>query len=329
LPVSRRSLQKTLGLLWLLDAGLQAQPYMFTAAFGRDVLGAAGDGQAGFVATPVDWAARVVAAHPLPWNCVFVLVQLSLGVGLLRRRTAKAALAASIGWGLCVWYLGEGMGGLTGGGTALVTGAPGAALLYALLAAVAWPSRRALGRENDSPSAAGLTVSWAMLWLGGAVLQLVDGPNSGPKLAAAISGGATAAPGWLAKLDFTVATPLGHSGRTAVMALILGQALIGVLALGPGRWRTAAATGGALLALTFWALGQGLGDLTSGQSTDLNTAPLLVIIAVALRADSRDAPRLSAGAARNTRAGTDAARTATTTYQLSRPSGSSSSARRR
>ena len=64
----------------------------------------------------------------------------------LFRRTARAALAGTIAWGLAVWWLGEGLGGILGSATSSpLTGAPGAAVLYALLVLLAlafWPVRR-------------------------------------------------------------------------------------------------------------------------------------------------------------------------------------------
>ena len=41
---ARRRLQIALGLLWLLDAALQFQPYMFSRAFATDVLAASAAG---------------------------------------------------------------------------------------------------------------------------------------------------------------------------------------------------------------------------------------------------------------------------------------------
>jgi hypothetical protein len=58
----------------------------------------------------------------------------TLGVGLLVPRTARLALAASIAWALGVWYFGEGLSGLPSDHASLTTGAPGSALLLALLA---------------------------------------------------------------------------------------------------------------------------------------------------------------------------------------------------
>src|SRR4051812_21901559 len=137
--VSRRHLQIALGLLWLLDGVLQAQPFMFTSGFATGVIAPSGQGQPGFVAAPVHWFSTVIAAHPAAWNAPFAATQLLLGAGLLVRRTARPALAASIAWALGVWYFGEGMSGLAGGGASLAAGAPGSALLMATVAAAAWP----------------------------------------------------------------------------------------------------------------------------------------------------------------------------------------------
>jgi len=91
----RRGLQIALGLIWLLDAALQYQPYMFTRAFARDVLAPGAEGSPAVVHGPVSWSAGLVAAHPVIWNTLFATIQLLLAVGLLWRPTVRAALAAS------------------------------------------------------------------------------------------------------------------------------------------------------------------------------------------------------------------------------------------
>jgi hypothetical protein len=103
--MSKRTLQLALGVFWLIDAGLQFQPFMFTRAFADDVLAGAASGQPGFVATPVQWAADAVGAHPFAWNLLFALLQLTVGVALIAGRAISPALAVSIGWALSVWYL--------------------------------------------------------------------------------------------------------------------------------------------------------------------------------------------------------------------------------
>ena len=88
----RRGLQIALGAVWLLDAALQYQPYMFTRGF-PDMLAMAAAGQPGVVAGPVTLAAQAVSANPAAWNAAFATIQLALAVGLLFRATARAALA--------------------------------------------------------------------------------------------------------------------------------------------------------------------------------------------------------------------------------------------
>ncbi|MEA2134587.1 MAG: hypothetical protein QOC68_2496 [Solirubrobacteraceae bacterium] len=248
--VTRRRLQVALGWLWLLDGLLQAQPFMFTRGFARQVIAAAGQGQPGFVSDPLHWASTVVAAHPLAWNAVFVAIQLLLGVGLLVPRTARLALAASIAWALGVWYLGEGLSGLASGRASLITGAPGSALVLALLAGAAWP-RRDGGREGPAPW---LPVAWAVVWVGAAVLQAMPGQES-----------------------FNAA----HDGVVPVALLVAAEYLIGVGALAR-RTRLPAIALGLVLTLAFWVLGQDLGRLDSGQATDPNVGPVLALMAIAL-----------------------------------------------
>ncbi len=125
--VTRRGIQVTLGLLWMLDGMLQLQPAMLTPRFATQVIAPAGDGQPAFVSWPVQTAARVIGHQPVVADLAFAVIQLPLGAGLLYPRTARRALAASVAWALAVWYLGEGLGGLFAGGASLLSGAPGAA----------------------------------------------------------------------------------------------------------------------------------------------------------------------------------------------------------
>ena len=60
------------------------------------------------------------------------------------------------------------------------------------------------------------------------------------------------------------------------------MALVGLTGLARRPWRTAAAAVGALAAIAFWVLGQNIGQMYSGQATDPNTGPLIVLMALAL-----------------------------------------------
>src|SRR5215470_6142021 len=145
----RRRLQLLLAGLWLLDGVLQLQSVMFTRQFPA-MLAESAAGQPGAVAAPVTWAARLIAGHPAPANAAFAAVQIALGLGLAWRPAVRPALAGSVIWGLAVWWLGEGLGGLFAGTASPAGGAPGAALLYALTAVLLWPPRT----EGSSPPAA-------------------------------------------------------------------------------------------------------------------------------------------------------------------------------
>jgi hypothetical protein len=264
-------------VLWLLDGVLQAQRFMFTRDFATQVIAPVGQGQPGFVSAPVHWVSTVIAAHPIAWNVPFAGIQLLLGVGLLVPRTARLTLAASIAWALAVSYLGEGFSGLASGHASLITGAPGSALLYAVLAAVAWP-RQDASREGP---ARWLPFAWAVLWVGAAVLQALPGQNSGTAVANALTAGTDGAPAWLASLDKSAGTWAAQHGLLVVILLVAAEAVTGVGAL-MRRARVPAVALGLAVTLAFWVLGQDLGALYTGQATDPNSGPLLALMAIAL-----------------------------------------------
>jgi hypothetical protein len=284
--ITRRHLQVALGLLWLFDGVLQAQPFMFTREFALGVMAPVGEGQPGFVSAPVHLASTVIAANPVIWNVPFAGIQLLLGIGLLVPRTARLALAASIAWALGVWYFGEGLSGLASGHASLITGAPGSALLYALLAAAAWP-RPDSSRKGPAPW---LPFAWAGVWVAAAVLQALPGQNTGTAVASALTAGSSGAPAWLTGLDSSAAAWAAQHGLLVVFLLVVVEVLIGVGALAR-RFKAPAVALGLALTLVIWIMGQDLGALYSGQSTDPNSGPLLALMGIALLAGFRESVR--------------------------------------
>jgi copper(I)-binding protein len=280
--VTQRGIQITLGLLWLLDGALQLQPFMFGPDFAGQGLAAAADGQPGWVASGVRLAAGLVGAHPAVWNTLFAAVQLAIGAGLLYRPLARAALAASMGWALLVWYFGEGLGGIASGHASLLTGAPGAVLLYGLLAAIAWPPRQEGGwlrHDSSGPPAVWTPIAWAVVWVGGAVLQALPGQNTPGDLAGLLTGNA---PMWQMGLNDSIANHVRTFGTEDNWLLLAVLVAIGLLALGGRRQRMIAGWAGALVATVCWMIGQGFGGLFSGQATDPNSGPLLILLSLAL-----------------------------------------------
>jgi hypothetical protein len=280
---TRRGVQVTLGVIWLVDAALQLQPFMFTADFAKQVLAPAGQDQPTWVAGPVGFFARVIAEHPAPLNIGFVLIQFALGIGFLFPRLVRPAIVGSLAWSAVLWWFSEGLGGIASGHASLVTGAPGAVLLYPVLALAAWPANSP--RHSSDPGQAAVAgwfpAAWAILWIGGAVLQLLPTQRGTAALADQI-GSTDGVPGWLAHLHHLAATALSHGGPAPFVALVAVMALIGLAGLASRPWRTAAAALGAVAATAFWVLGQNIGQLYSGQATDPNTGPLIVLMAFAL-----------------------------------------------
>jgi hypothetical protein len=274
--ITRRRIQVALGLLWLLDGLLQFQPAMFTSKFATQVIAPAGTGQPGFVAGPLNEAARIILHQPAAMDLGFGLIQLALGAGILFPRTARWALAASVAWALAVWYLGEGLGGLFGGGASLLTGAPGAALLYAVLALAVSPRRDPRAQRPARWAAA----AWAAAWLGGAVLQLLPGADTNASISMSLAMNASGAPAWFAAVDNHLSALVPAYGVSLVVDLVVLQAFAGLGVLMGRRTRLAAVAVGIGLSLAYWVTGQDMGQFWSGIATDPNTAPLMVLLGV-------------------------------------------------
>ena len=280
--MTRRHLQLSLAVLWLLDGALQCQPSMFTSRFAAMTLAPAGQGLTKAVAAPLHLVVDLVSSHPLLANAGFALTQILLGLGLLVRRFSRVALAGSVVWATMVWALGEGFGGIFTGAT-LLSGAPGAALLYVVIALLAWPSDV---RAVDEPPPWWSLHAWCALWLAGAGWQLVGANDSAMSFTMTLRSAASSAPQWISAIDRHLAGRRlpGWSGAVAVAL----EVLVALWGLVPGWTRRVSLGIGAVVALTSWFLFEGLGDLTSGRSTDPNSGPLIVLLAVAaLSAASR------------------------------------------
>ena len=292
----RRGLRQALGVLWLIDAGLQMQPFMWTRQFGSGTIAAAGVGEPWVIGAPVRLAARVIASQPVAFNVVFVAIQLGVGAGLLVARTprwVRLSCIGSLGWAFGVWVLGEGLGGVFTGQIGLDVGAPGAALLYAIITIAGWPSERPIGRW--------LLYAWAAVWVLGAALQLLPAQRSAEGLGAQVEMAAMMSPGALARPEAAAANWLGDLPSAAAALIASGlaafQAWIGLGVLRSARQRAAALRAGGILALVFWVFCQGFGGISTAFATDPSSAPLLVLLAfgvaaAAAAASTHDAPAL-------------------------------------
>jgi uncharacterized membrane protein YwaF len=305
--ITTRGIQIALGLLWLLDGALQLQHQMFTSSFAHQVIAPAAQGQPLIVRGPIHFGIHIILLHPALFDAFFALIQLAIGACILYRPLIKYGLIGSVIWGLSVWFAGEGLAGMASGHATLLMGAPGAALLYAIIALAVFP-RGDTKKKQDTEPAYWLAIIWALLWIGGAVFQLLPGQNSVSDLSAMIIGNINGAPGWLATIDAHAANFVNSFGTTTtsmtglhmttlqmaqmstepssgyglILLLALLQSLIGLAIFIPHYLRKIAIAVGIILSILFWVIGQSLGGYYTGLATDPNTAPLVILLGVAI-----------------------------------------------
>jgi hypothetical protein len=278
----RRKLQLALGVLWLLDGILQYQPVMFTKAFPQ-TLAAASAGNPAVVASGVNWSANLVDHHLILLNALFATIQLALGLGIAWRPTAKLALAASVAWALAVWWLGEGLGGILTGTASPVDGAPGAVILYALLAVLLWPAPRHPAARFTAARAVGRPVAqacWLVVWGSLAFFALLPASRAPHAISGMISDMASGEPSWLAWIDHHAASALAGHGLPASIVLAVALALVAAGIYLPSRLTRPIILLAILLATLIW-LAEGLGGIFTGAATDPNSGPLLALLALA------------------------------------------------
>ena len=278
LPLSRRAVRGCVGALWLLDAALQGQPHLFTRDWLSSDLAQSVMGQPPEINHSIYSVINLLLPAAAAWNAVFVLIQAALGLALTLGRFERAAIVASIGWALGVWWVGEGFGGLPTGFALLAAGSPGAVLFYPLLGLLAWPS----SRPADSSIAwrAGAS-AWVVVWAGQAVLHLPWKFSVGEVLSANVEEHSLGEPRYLLAISHhTEAVIATHPVAVTIFLAVVEVAVgVGVLFRSTRRSALAAAIG---LSLVYWVAFQYFGALFAGDATDPGSAPLLIIFALAL-----------------------------------------------
>ena len=277
----RRGLQVCLGLVWLLDAGLQYQPFMFGPFFVTQVIEPSTAGSPAIVSSSVLWASEVMLRHVALYNALFATIQLLIAIGILVPRTRKLALAASIAWALSVWWFGESLGGIFTGASPLA-GLPGGVILYAVIAILLWPAATIPGPQPASPATSGplgprgAYFLWLTIW-GSFCYFLLLPANRSPAAISQIFSVTDGQPGWIAATMSALSSLAGQRGFEISMALALLCALAATGVLASRLVRPAVAIA-AVLGLLFW-IAEGLGGVFTGQGTDPNTGLLLILLA--------------------------------------------------
>jgi hypothetical protein len=262
---------------------LQYQPFMYTKAFSQLLAGPA-DGNPAVIARPITWQAGLVAHHLVLLNTIFATIQVLLGLGIAIRPTVRLALAASVAWSLGVWWFGEGLGGVLAGGASPLNGAPGAVILYALLAVLLWPADREAPAPFPAARAVGGHVAralWLVLWLSLAYFALTPASRAPQAVSGMIAGMTDGEPAWLAAIERHAASLVAGSGLAASVVLAVALVVIAIGVCLPRPAARAALLLAIVVALVIWVFGEALGAILAGGGTDPNSGPLLALLPLA------------------------------------------------
>ncbi|MGH9080676.1 MAG: hypothetical protein ACRDYE_11500 [Acidimicrobiales bacterium] len=278
-------MQLALATFWLLDGILQLQAFFFTKSFGLQMISGMSSGNPSVVARPITWSATAIGHHAVLTDAIFAVVQITIAFAIAWRPTLKTGLVASIVWSAGVWWIGEALGGILNGTADPVNGAPGAVILYALLAVLLWPTDRAApgapfvaARSVGGPIARGL---WVVLW-GSLAYLAVLGINRSPRyLRDLISGETSGEPRWLAILDRHAASMVDHHGLLVSTVLAILLLIVAAGAYFPAVLANATLVLAAVIGLVVWVVGENFGALFTNGATDLNSGPLLILLAAA------------------------------------------------
>ncbi|HKV56687.1 MAG TPA: hypothetical protein VJO32_00335 [Ktedonobacteraceae bacterium] len=294
--LSRKALQRILGGLWLIDGLLQLQPLMFTGNMINSVMRPMLDGQPSFIEPSLQFIVNQTTLHLTEVNLLIAIVQILLGLGflLLSDRWVKEVVIASIVWAFIVWYGGEGMSMLLTGQASVLTGAPGAVLLYPLLGLVIYPRKRsdkdtqqvkAKARIEGLISRAQLRWILSGFWFFAALLQLQPNWWQPGQISQAI--GAMVGQGGLnavlvdpilqqtANITANIEIPLNIALIIVFLALGTGLAVVKQEQLRPFLIASI------VVSVIIWYFSQAFGMVLTGMATDFNSGLLVVVMALA------------------------------------------------
>ena len=298
----RRALQLVLAGIWLLDGVLQFQPAMFTKNFAQMIIYPTIAGNPSVIASPMNWAHTIILDHPVGTNTAFACIQLALGLAIAYRPTTKLGLAASIPWAIAVWWFGEGLGGVLSGSADPLTGAPGAVIIYALLAVLLWPANGTADESAAVPFEAARFVGaraaralWLVLWGSFVYFTFANGNDAPGALNSQITAMVDGQPAWLTSIINHAANLT--NGRDLAISVVLGVLFAGIAISVYLPW-TRIQRAWLLAALVFcaviWVVVQAFGGVFLGMATDPNTGPLLALLTLAYW-PIRTASRAAAG----------------------------------
>jgi hypothetical protein len=283
-------------VLWLIDGLLQLQPQMFTMNMVNGIMKPMLQGQPGLFEPSLQFIVNQTTLHLTEVNLLIAIVQVLLGLGFLflSGDWVKWLVFASTAWAFIVWYGGEGMSMLLTGQASILTGAPGAVLLYPLLGLAVIPRKQfdtALQGAKRETSDDGLLsrkyLQWVLagFWCFAALLQLQPYWWQQGQISQAI--GAMVGQGGL---NAILVNPVLQqaSNATANMEIPINIALIAIfLVIGVGlavvkeEQVRPFLIASIVVSLVFWYFSEAFGMIFTGMATDFNSGLLIVVIALA------------------------------------------------
>jgi len=284
-PEGRRTLQLVLATIWLIDGILQLQSFFFTKSFGLQMISGMSAGNPSVIARPIAWSGTTIGHHAVLTDALFAVAQTAIAIAIAWRPTVKIGLGTSIAWAVGVWWVGEGLGGVINGTANPVNGAPGAVIIYALLAVLLWPTERTgqkapfiAARAVGAPIAKGL---WLVLWGSLSYFAVLASNRSSQAIHNLIATEANGEPAWVASIDHHIASMVDHKGLAVATVLAILLLVVAIGAYLPEALANATVALGAVIGLTFWVVGENFGALFTNGATDVNSGPLLILLSVA------------------------------------------------
>ena len=279
LPLSRRQVRIGVGAAWLVAAFLSARPEAFTAQWWRYDAGQSAMGQPDAIRHSILWAVGLAAGHAVVVTTALVALQLAIGFALVVGRAERLAVVASVPLALCIWWIGEGFGALPTGFATLFGGAPGAVILYPVLCVLGFPTGDQSTPARFVHQWAGRML-WGLLWCAQAVLLLPWRFPPGQVLQATVEE-SNGGPTWVMHLNTEIGRFLSTHGIPIAIVLSVLSVLIGSLVVAGRGPRLGLVAGCTCIGIS-WLVFQGAGLIVSGASTDVNLAPLVILLSLAL-----------------------------------------------
>ncbi|MHB1842048.1 MAG: hypothetical protein ACYCO4_02865 [Sulfobacillus sp.] len=276
-----------LGALWLLDGLLALQPNMYMNML--DVVAMGGWGQPA-------WMVSLINDGVIQWlytshsallaNALLAAVQIAIGGGLIlgqNRRWGRYILIGSLPVAAVIWFFGEWAGGVFGLDISLLSGGPGAACLYALIATLLL---QPLGWWQAGGRSGRLARWLGWTWLIGAGLQAFPSFWSARSQSLTFLGAAVLTRQGLVTAPINAVARFGGAHPILLNSLlVLVMAALGISLLrAPSGWAWALAVA---VALFTWWIGENFGALFSGAGTDPNTGAVWLLLVAAAYVERR------------------------------------------